>query len=429
MKITSARSVKGTVRVPGDKSVSHRAVMLTALAKGTSTIENFSPGEDCASTIRCFRSLGVTIDDSAERIEVHGIGRSDLRQPTEALDCGNSGTTMRLLVGILAGQPFESVLTGDDSLRKRPMGRVIEPLTRMGAEIASEDGFAPLRIHGGSLKGIEYLTPVASAQIKSCVLLAALFADGPTSVIEATISRDHTERMLRALGLDVIETSADGRHTVGVNGPVVPDAASIVVPGDISSAAFFMVAAACLEGSELFLEGVGVNPTRYAIVDILRRCGAEIDVHEKAGEWEPTADIVIRGGLTAQDSPIDLSGDVIASVIDEVPILAVLGTKLKHGMVVRGARELRVKESDRIMAIVRNLQKMGADVDEFDDGFRIGPSRLSGADIETFGDHRIAMAFAVAGLLAAGPTEISDHECADISYPGFFNELDRVAVR
>ena len=332
---------------------------------------------------------------------------------------------MRLISGILAGQQFESTLIGDESLSKRPMRRIIEPLTEMGAHIESSDGNAPLRISGGRLKPIRYEMPVASAQVKSSVLLAGLFADGSTQVIEATPTRDHTERMLRGFGVDVTtETIADGLTEISLSGDAELSARDIQVPGDISSAAFFIVAAACLLASELRIVNVGINRTRSAIIDTVREFGVSVELSNiREATGEPVADLVVRGGVTQNAEPNLLQGSVIPNLIDEIPILAVLGSQLPGGMEVRGASELRTKESDRITSIVTNLRLMGAHVEEFEDGFKVARSDLQGARVSSFGDHRIAMAFAVAGLLATGETEIDDPACVEISFPNFFSAL------
>lgn len=422
MKIAPARTLTGTVRVPGDKSISHRAVMLASIAEGTSRIENFSSGEDCASTIRCFRQLGVETKHSGTAVVVRGVGKSGLEKPTGPLDCGNSGTTMRLLAGLLAGQRFDSVLTGDESLRRRPMNRVIEPLTKMGASLSAVDGRPPISISGGELHGIEYLLPVASAQIKSCILLAGFFAKGETTVIEPIVTRDHTERMLTIFGAKPhIDLSADGKR-ITVSSDLNLAATEVNVPSDISSAAFFMIAAACLPGSEVVLPNVGANPTRTEIIDVLKELGVDVSLENISNAPEPTATIRVKGGLKPTDVQ-KLFGSSIAAVIDEIPILAILGTQLEKGLEIRDAGELRVKETDRIAAVVENLKRMKAKVTEFDDGFRVERSDLKGAVVDSFGDHRIAMAFAIAGLLADGETTINDAECADISFPGFFETL------
>ena len=403
--------------------------MMGSMAAGTTRISNFASSADCASTIGCFRSLGVSIERSGSEVTVHGVGKRGLREPRLPLDCGNSGTTIRLLSGILAGQAFDSVLTGDESLRSRPMKRIIDPLTAMGGSIESLDGRAPITIHGRKLSGIDYVPPVASAQIKSCVLLAGLYADGTTTVIESTPTRDHTELMLRQFGVDVRENHRADETRISVSGDAELRAVDVNVPGDISSAAFFMVAAASLSGSRLKLANVGLNPTRAAILVELARLGVRlsVDQHPQSG-GEPIGDITIEGGIDQTTETNILSGPVIANMIDELPVLAVLGTQLDGGLEVRDARELRVKESDRIASVVSNLKRMGAEVTEFEDGFQISRSQLTGAQIESFGDHRIAMAFAVAGLLAQGETTINGAECVDVSFPGFFEALSEVTV-
>jgi 3-phosphoshikimate 1-carboxyvinyltransferase len=443
MKIHPAKQLRGQIDLPGDKSISHRAGMFAALANGTTRIENFATSADCASTLACLADLGAGIERDGSTVLVTGTGLHGFTAPDKPLDCGNSGTTMRLISGILAGQAFESVLVGDESLQSRPMKRVIEPLELMGAQIESVDGKAPLRLAGRNpLKAIEYRSPVASAQIKSCVLLAGLNADRETSVIEPTLTRDHTERMLRWLGVDVRTSAFESgfRHSVSGGSELI--ARDLIIPADISSAAFFMVAAACLEGSEVVMPNVGLNPARRGVIDVLRRFGSQIEVRNEVEQCnEPVGEIVVMGGLRPRESttpsaaaatpPIqggELRGQIIADVIDEIPILAVFGTQLEGGLEVRDASELRVKESDRIAAVVENLRRMGADVEEFPDGFRVGRSYLKGAVIDSFGDHRIAMAFAVAGLFADGETTIEGAECAAVSFPDFFAVLEERAL-
>ncbi|MEP6787845.1 MAG: 3-phosphoshikimate 1-carboxyvinyltransferase [Acidobacteriota bacterium] len=427
MRISLAVSIVGSVRLPGDKSISHRAAIFAAIADGTTRIDNFATSADCSSTLECLKALGVNMRREGDAVIVDGVGKAGLRQPTGPLDCGNSGTTMRLMAGVLAGQPFDSTMTGDDSLRKRPMKRVIAPLTQMGAIVESSDGTAPLVIGGGrQLTGIEYQPPVASAQVKSCVLLAGLFADGKTSVVETTPTRDHTERLLRWFGVNVDTEIRPAGAVHSVSGTSNLQARDLTVPGDISSAAFFLVAAACLPGSDITMPNVGTNPTRSAILSVLERVGARLSpISEAVSIGEPAEAIHIQGGLAPQDKTVILDGPIIANLIDEIPILAILGTQLDHGLEIRDAAELRVKESDRISAVVENLKRMGASVTEFPDGFKVERSTLHGAAIDSFGDHRIAMAFGVAGLLADGETEIIGAECADVSFPGFFETLAR----
>ncbi len=427
VRIRRANALAGQIALPGDKSISHRAAMLAGIAEGETRITGYADGEDCRATLECLTALGVEIEQKEGRIVVRGVGKQGLRPAASPLDCGNSGTTIRLIAGILAGQPFDSVLTGDASLSTRPMRRIIEPLEQMGAVIDSMSERAPLTVHGRArLNAIGYRTPVASAQIKSCILLAGLNAEGMTSVIESAPTRDHTERMLRWFGVEVRTEKADDRSAVSVSGDSVLTARDIAVPGDISAAAFFMVAAACLPGSNIRLVNVGINPLRSAICGVLTDAGAVIEMSDKSeGSNEPVSTIEVRGGLSPNAS-IEINGERTAALIDEIPILAVLGTQLDRGLEVRDARELRVKESDRIAAIAENLTRMGASISEFDDGFRVERSELRGALITTHGDHRIAMAFAIAGLLADGETELDDPHCAAVSFPRFFDELENV---
>lgn len=401
--------------------------MISAMAIGETRIDNFATSADCSSTVACLESLGVKISRDGNTIDVNGVGKKGFTPPSGPLNCGNSGTTMRLLAGILAGQNFQSVLIGDESLQKRPMKRVIEPLAKMRANIASEEGMAPLTILGKQpLNAVEYRPPVASAQIKSCVLLAGLNSDGETSVIEPVPTRDHTERMLRWFGVDVkIDKSGAGKR-ITVLGNATLTARDLIIPSDISSGAFFMVAAACLKGSDFMLPNVGFNASRSAIFDVLRKMGSDIQIVTRDEICnEPVATLRIRGGISLphRTEPNLVNGHTIANLIDEIPILAVFGSQIEGGIEIRDAAELRVKESDRISAVVENLRRMGADVTEFNDGFKVGRSELKGAVVDSFGDHRIAMAFAVAGLLATGETEILGAECADISFPGFYETL------
>jgi 3-phosphoshikimate 1-carboxyvinyltransferase len=451
MRIKPARRLRGQLRVPGDKSVSHRAALLAALAAGGATrISNFSTSADCASTLRCLGQLGVRVERDGTTVSVDGAGLELPRAPDDALDCGNSGTTMRLLAGVLAGQKFSSTLTGDDSLRSRPMRRVIEPLELMGARIVSTEGRAPLRVDGRApLRAISYVLPVASAQVKSCVLLAGLNAEGRTTVVEAKgATRDHTERLLRWFGVDV-ETEIETTHahadsttddqksyapSVSLVGGQRLQARDVEVPGDISSAAFFSVAAALLADSELRIEGVGLNPTRTQMLDALRALGADVRIENEVERCnEPVGGIVVRGSSALAPSRPGanvLRGELIAGLIDELPILAVAGTQIEGGLEIRDAGELRVKETDRVCAVVENLRAMGARVEEYDDGLSVGgPTRLRGARVRSFGDHRIAMAFAVAALLAEGETEIEGAECAAVSFPEFFDLLESVVER
>ncbi|MEO7658445.1 MAG: 3-phosphoshikimate 1-carboxyvinyltransferase, partial [Pyrinomonadaceae bacterium] len=375
MKIRRASFLCGSIDLPGDKSISHRAAMIAAMAEGDTRIDNFATSADCASTLECVKALGVDVQRDGNTVMIKGGGKNGLSQPDRPLDCGNSGTTMRLMAGVLAGQTFESVLIGDESLQKRPMKRVIEPLGKMGAEIRSNDGMAPLTILGRTpLMAVEYQPPVASAQIKSCVLLAGLNSDGVTTVIEPVRTRDHTERMLEWFGVDVAINRVSGLRKISVNGGAVLTARNINIPADISSGAFFMVAAAGLAGSDITMANVGINPSRRAIFDVLADLGANAELLDEAEKSnEPVATIRVRGGLrtsASSDTPV-LRGEIIANLIDEIPILAILGTQLDNGLEIRDAAELRVKESDRISAVVENLKRLGAAVSEFPDGFRV----------------------------------------------------------
>lgn len=417
--------------MPGDKSISHRAAMFSALAKGETKIENFASSADCASTLSCLQKLGVEIRRENSTVYVKGVGKNGFTKPESALDCGNSGTTMRLLCGILAGQNFDSVLTGDESLSKRPMRRVIEPLAAMNARIEADENHAPLKLYGvNPLQAKDFEPQIASAQLKSCLLLAGLNADGETSVLEKTPTRDHTERMLKYLGVNLRETKTANGTLIAVSGKETLTAKDLNVPSDVSSAAFFLVAAACLPGSEIVLKNVGLNPSRTGIIEVLRNFGAEIEIlDEREICNEPVGDLRVRGGdrLTRAAETNLVGGEIIANLIDEIPILAVFGTQIEGGIEIRNAEELRVKESDRIAAVVENLKRMNADVEEFADGLRVGKSDLRGARVDSFGDHRIAMAFAVAALFAKGATEIADAECAAVSFPEFFQTLESVA--
>jgi 3-phosphoshikimate 1-carboxyvinyltransferase len=424
MYIRPASSIRGNLLLPGDKSISHRAAIMAALAEGTTRIENFAPGADCASTLSCLKQLGVKIEREENTVIIHGVGKHGLQAPAEPLDCGNSGTTMRLMAGVLAGQNFMSTLTGDESLSSRPMQRVIEPLTQMGAEIESIEGHAPLTIHSkGRLKAIDYALPKPSAQLKGCVLLAGLFADGTTTVKESVSTRNHTERMLPYFGIEVgLENKAKDTF-ISLSGEAKLAAKDMTVPGDVSSAAFFMVAAACLRGSQLTLRNLNLNYSRLSIITLLQTLGTDIrtDKEDHNGPEDACEVSVVYKQLRREE--INISGSITAALIDEIPVLAVLGTQLEQGLEIRDAQELRIKESDRIKSVVQNLRTMGAVVEEFPDGLRVEKSQLKGAKIDSFGDHRIAMAFAVAGLLAEGETEITGSECVDISYPDFFEAL------
>lgn len=423
-----ARCLRGSVALPGDKSISHRAALIAAIASGDSQLVNYSPSADCQSTLRCLRALGVSVASWPGRVHIRGCGLHGWRAPTATLDAGNSGTTMRLLAGLLAGQPFESVLTGDASLRRRPMRRIIDPLSKMGAEIsAREDGRAPLRIRGTRLRPIAYQLPIASAQVKSCILLAGLLAHGTTRVTEPAVTRNHTEIMLGQFGARV--EIAD--RTVAVTGPAELTGREYRIPGDLSSAAFLIAAALALPGSLIRLTGVGVNPTRTGFIELLQSLGAPIQWHNRRS-WqdEPVADLIVRSAPLRAGRPLTIGGEMIPRLIDEIPILAVLATRIEGGVTIHDAQELRVKESDRIRTVAENLRRMGARVQEFPDGLHVpGPQSLRGALVNARGDHRIAMAFAIAGLMAAGETVIDSSEVVDISFPGFFRTLDDLVVR
>ncbi len=433
LKILPARALRGVVKLPGDKSISHRAAMLSALAHGVTTISNFASSADCRSTLQVLRAVGMVVEINGPTVRIKGRGADGFSSPQLPLDCGNSGTTMRLFAGMASGLGVGCTLTGDESLSRRPMRRIIEPLTKMGAEIASTDGHAPLVITGGrKLIAINYVTPVASAQIKSAILFAGLSAEGTTTVIENAATRDHTERMLRHFGVEVTESIGSDGRSITIAGQARLRAADMTVPADISAAAFFAVATAALAGSEISMPGVGLNPSRTAVLDVLRQCGAEIKVNNRReAANEPICDLVVSGSeeLKKSDPKFVVRGAMVANLIDEIPILAVLGTQVDGGLEFRDASELRVKESDRIAAVAANLKLMGAEVKEFPDGLRVGRSKLRGAAVDSYHDHRIAMAFAVAGLLAEGETTIIDHECVDVSFPGFFQTLESVVVR
>ena len=422
--VEPATRVRGRVRPPGDKSISHRYALVAAMAEGVTTINGYSTGGDCASTLGCLRSLGVAIEQPGRdarglRVTVAGRGPRGLLAPSTTLDAGNSGSTMRMLAGILAAHPFRASMTGDASLRQRPMRRIIVPLERMGARIHSSDGRPPLTIEGTSrLSPIDFEPDVPSAQVKSCVLLAGLHTDGITRIVEPLPTRDHTERALEAFGVEILRAGT----AVAVRGGQRLAARIVNVPGDISSAAFWMVAAAALPGSEITLEEVGLNPTRTGIVDVIRRFGADVEIEEgRATAGEPVGTVTVRHfGL----GPVEITPGEVPGVIDELPVLAALAT---HGgeLTVSGAAELRVKESDRISALANGLRRMGAAIDEAPDGFHVrGGQRLRGGEVDAENDHRLAMAFAIAALGAAGPTTIHDAGAAAVSYPEFFSVLE-----
>ncbi|MCI8275471.1 MAG: 3-phosphoshikimate 1-carboxyvinyltransferase [Lachnospiraceae bacterium] len=415
----------GELTVPGDKSISHRSIMFGALAKGTTKVENFLQGADCLSTINCFQAMGISIENSKEKNQVliHGKGLHGLTAPKSVLDCGNSGTTTRLLSGILAAQPFTCELTGDASIQKRPMGRIITPLSAMGADITGikENRCAPLRIRGRRLSGIHYQSPVASAQVKSAVLLAGLYADGITTVTEPYLSRNHTELMLGGFGAKV--------ECCGTSAALTPPkelyAQELTVPGDISSAAYFLTAAALIPGSELLIRNVGINPTRDGILQVYRNMGADITfLNGRTVSGEPAADLLIRGGHLHGTS---VGGAVIPSLIDELPIIAVAACFADGETVISDAEELKVKESNRIAVMTEGLSAMGADVTETEDGMIIRGGRfLKAASIDSHLDHRIAMSFTIAGLLSGNMPDIKGMDCVKISYPDFYRDLERL---
>ena len=422
MEIKKQTNLKGTLTVPGDKSISHRAVMFGSLARGTTRISHFLEGADCLSTISCFRKMGIEIDRNKDEILVHGRGLHGLTAPTEILDVGNSGTTTRLISGILAGQTFTSELDGDDSIRTRPMKRIMTPLASMGADITSrlDNGCAPLIIHGRPLHAAHYDSPVASAQVKSCVLLAGMYADGITSVTEPFLSRNHTEIMLNYFGAEI---TSEGT-TASIRPEPVLEGRDIQVPGDISSAAYFIAAGLLTPGSEILLKNVGINPTRAGIIKVCMDMGADITLLNESTEGEPTADLLIR---TSSLKGTTIEGSIIPTLIDEIPMIAVMAAFAEGTTIIRDAQELKVKESDRIAAMVDNLRRMGADIEGTDDGMIIhGGRALHGAVIDSHLDHRIAMSFSVAGTICDGTVEILNGECVNISYPEFYQDLYRL---
>nr|WP_302656078.1 3-phosphoshikimate 1-carboxyvinyltransferase [uncultured Agathobaculum sp.] len=421
MQIHPCGPLHGEITVPGDKSISHRAVMLGALANGTTHITGFLMGEDCLSTIDCFRKMGVSIDVSDKEVVVEGVGLHGLTAPECELYTGNSGTTTRLLSGILAGQSFTSTMNGDATIQRRPMGRVMKPLREMGASIeGKDDNFCPLTMHPSELHGIEYRLPVASAQLKSAILLAGLYAEGQTTVIEPAPSRDHTERMFRALGVE-IETNG---NAITLNPPEDLHAVDIAVPSDISSAAYFLVAGAIVPGSELTIKNVGVNPTRTGIIDVLRDMGADITESNFREEAEPVCDLTVR---YSRLHGTEIGGAIIPRLIDELPVIAVAAAFAEGETVIRDAQELKVKESNRIASMVAELSKAGVDVEETDDGMIVrGGEKPHGASFETYKDHRIAMSLAILGLAAEGASRIDEPEVVAISYPDFFGTIEKL---
>jgi 3-phosphoshikimate 1-carboxyvinyltransferase len=427
-KLLPARSVQGHISLPGDKSISHRYAMLAAVADGRSVLDNYSTGADCASTLACLRSLGVPIDHNGSKVVIHGVGLNGLKAPNAPLDAGNSGSTIRMLSGILAGQPFVSELGGDESLTKRPMKRIMTPLEQMGARIEAREGnFPPLRIDGGNLKAIHYDLPVPSAQVKTAVLFAGMYAQGWTAVREPLPTRDHSEIALSGFGADV---EVEGNE-IRILGRPTLTGLNLTVPGDISSAAFFIAAALLLPGSELTIEGIGLNPTRASLLDVLRAMGADIEILDRRDEHgEPVGEILVRGPESAQGASLIggvIQGAMTAAVIDEIPMLAILGATSADGLIIRDAAELRVKETDRIATVADNLGRMGVAVEVEPDGLRIpGGQIFRPAELESFGDHRIAMAFAVAALRASGESALRNADAASVSFPEFYDLLDEV---
>ena len=429
IRINPVTKLRGDFQLPGDKSISHRSAMFAALGRGTTSIRNYSSARDCQNTLDCLAGLGVHVHRAPGLITIEGIGVNGLQAPTTMLDVGNSGTTIRLLAGILAGQSFTTEITGDESIQRRPMKRVIEPLTQMSARIEARDNnFAPLKIHGGNLQAIEYTPPVASAQVKSCVLLAGLFANGETAVIETTPTRNHTEIMLQECGVPVALSSTEAGTRIAVQGGAqLQPLGDYTVAGDLSSAAFFIAAALLAPEAALRIRHIGINPSRTALIDVLTQLGARIELeNQRLAHGEPVADFLVQSSELSGN--LELGGAVVANLIDEIPILAVVATQLNGSLTIREAKELRVKESDRIRSIVDNLRRMQIEVEEYEDGWRIvGPQKLKGAPVESYGDHRIAMAFAVAGLIAEGETEINEAEAASVSLPEFYDLLANLA--
>lgn len=417
--------LKGTVELIGDKSISHRAIMFSSIAKGTTRIKNFLMGQDCLSTIDCFRKMGVNIDINDKEVIVKGVGLRGLKKPNEILNVGNSGTTIRLMMGILAGNEFESTVIGDESIGKRPMKRVTDPLRLMGCNIKGNDdaNFTPITIYGGNLNGIEYEMPVASAQVKSSIILASLYADSSSTIIEKSKSRNHTEIMLKSFGADI--KSNDLKIDVQ---PVreLFSVGNINVAGDISSAAFIIAAASIVEGSEVLIKNVGLNETRTGIIDVLEAMNGNFEIIDKRVEsGEVVGDLIVRYSDKLIGTTID--SNLIPRLIDEIPVIAILATQANGTTVIKDAKELKVKESNRIKAVVDNLKNMGAEIEELEDGMVIkGKTKLKGANIKTFNDHRIAMAFSVASLISEGKLNLDNTACIDISFPGYFDLINNL---
>ncbi|MEX6586972.1 3-phosphoshikimate 1-carboxyvinyltransferase [Paraclostridium bifermentans] len=417
--------LKGTVELIGDKSISHRAIMFSSIAKGTTRIKNFLMGQDCLSTIDCFRKMGVNIDINDKEVIVKGVGLRGLKKPNEILNVGNSGTTIRLMMGILAGNEFESTVIGDESIGKRPMKRVTDPLRLMGCNIKGNDdaNFTPITIYGGNLNGIDYEMPVASAQVKSSIILASLYADSSSTIIEKSKSRNHTEIMLKSFGADI--KSNDLKIDVK---PVreLFSVGNINVAGDISSAAFIIAAASIVEGSEVLIKNIGLNETRTGIIDVLEAMNGNFEIIDKRVEsGEVVGDLIVRYSDKLIGTTID--SNLIPRLIDEIPVIAILATQANGTTVIKDAKELKVKESNRIKAVVDNLKNMGAEIEELEDGMVIkGKTKLKGANIKTFNDHRIAMAFSVASLISEGKLNLDNTACIDISFPGYFDLINNL---
>lgn len=420
--ITNVTSLQGTVEIPGDKSISHRAIMFGSIAEGTTTIRNFLAGEDCLSTISCFQKLGVTIQQDGTNVTIEGKGLHGLQEAKELLDVGNSGTTIRLMTGILSGLPYHSVLAGDASIAKRPMTRVVEPLRKMGANIEGrEQGkYTPLSVRGGKLKGITYELPVASAQVKSSILLAGLQAEGETTVIEPAKTRNHTETMLQMFGVQVNTND----RTITIEGNQKLTGTDLTVPGDISSAAFFLTAGAIVPNSRIFLENVGLNETRSGMIDVLQAMGADFTIINESPSSEPFGDIEIA---TSNLKGTEINGDIIPRLIDEIPIIALMATQAEGTTIISDAKELKVKETNRIDTVVSELTKLGADITATEDGMIIkGKTPLSGGTVNSHGDHRIGMMLAIAATIAQGEVILEDAEAVAVSYPNFFEHLQQL---
>ncbi len=425
MIMNKAKRLRGEVTIPGDKSISHRSVMFGSLAKGITEVDHFLTGADCLSTISCFKKMGIDITLDGEHVVINGKGLHGLSAPTETLDCGNSGTTTRLISGILSGQPFTTTLTGDASIQKRPMGRIIKPLSMMGANIRSigDNGCAPLEITPAKLSGIHYESPVASAQVKSSIILAGLYADGITKVTEPTLSRNHTEIMLKSFGADISSDAATATATLTPGNELF--GRKIVVPGDISSAAYFLVAGLIVPGSEILIKNVGINETRDGILRALLAMGADITLLNEDRKGEPVADLLVKSS-SLHGTVIE--GDIIPTLIDEIPVLAIAAAFAEGETVIKDAAELKVKESDRIAVMTENLTALGCDITATDDGMIIkGGKELHGGKVKSYDDHRIAMSFAVAALSIDGEVDIDGADCVNISYPCFYSDLASIS--